>query len=154
MLFNAITRPQFYATTVLLSALVGCGGGGGSATPKTFPVTGTLRYEDAPVVGATVTLLPKASGAGPGATGVTDASGDFSLGTFDTTDGAIPGEYYVRVFKYKIVIPPKSALDAADEQSGHSITENELPAKYADSATSGLTHSVPEGPTRLDLNLE
>ncbi len=81
----------------LVSAAVGCGGGTGFEKP--VPVTGKVVFQGKPVDGAMVTFLSKAEGTGRSASGQTAADGSFSLTTFKTGDGALPGDYIVTVSK-------------------------------------------------------
>jgi hypothetical protein len=79
--------------TVLASAFAsGCGGSG----PRTIPVSGTVTYKGKPVANANVSFAPE-DPSGLIATGVTDSSGHFKLGTLAAEDGAIVGKYRVTV---------------------------------------------------------
>ncbi len=152
---------------VLLSAAVfsfaGCGG---EKREATFPVTGTLTLDGQPVAGANVVLSPK--GAGTAATAVTEEDGTFSVGTYETGDGAVPGEYSVTVNKYDTPAEPAETggedsiygtdeeMDEMDDYGGAqdvAESKNELPAKYASASTSGLTHTVTEAATTLNIEL-
>ncbi len=79
-----------------LSLVVGCGGGGVERPDRT-PVSGTVTYAGAPVPDALVVFAPV--GEGRGATGITDSDGHFMMGTFEKSDGALPGDYIVLVSK-------------------------------------------------------
>jgi hypothetical protein len=83
--------------TLAVILIAGCGGG--SANPKTYPVTGTVMHQGAPVTDASVTFSP-VDASGQAATGQTDSAGRYVLSTFQQGDGALPGEYTVRVVKY------------------------------------------------------
>src|SRR5947209_20048875 len=74
------------AVGVLSIAALGC------SQSETVGVTGTVRMKGEPVDKAEVCFNPKH---GRMATGVTDASGRFSLSTGKPGDGAVPGEYTV-----------------------------------------------------------
>lgn len=80
--------------------LAGCG----SKSPGLAglaPVTGTVTLKGAPLEGATVTF--SAAGAGRAASGMTDATGKFSLTSLNPGDGAMPGDYSVTVKKTETV---------------------------------------------------
>ncbi len=150
---NKMAWGNLLAVVLLASVLAfGCGQQGADR-PKTVPVTGTVTHGGAPVEGATV-AFQSASGA-RGAVGVTDAGGKYTLTTFESGDGAVPGEYQVKIFKYKVeeVSEAVGDVDSDDyvppaEGEGEEETaeaENLLPAKYADPTTSGLTATVTEG---------
>ncbi len=98
--------------------------------------------------------------------GKADASGKYKLTTNVAGDGAQEGEYRVKVTKYD----PKYTKE---EQQQHIMTmeeeqkmvftgsdlpvppaKNLLPKKYENETTSGLTHTVPKGPSTLDTNVE
>ena len=68
--------------------------------------------------------------------GKTDANGEFALTTYDGNDGAPAGQYRVSVELWKTV-------------SSDTGPANQLPAKFADPAKSGLTATVNAGPTEL-----
>jgi len=141
----------------------------GPSRPKTYSVSGTVTLNGQPVDGATVVFVPKALGTwgaaapqGPQvATGETDAQGRYSLGTFAKGDGAIPGEYLVKVFKY-----PKPAAPAGTSSGGEEeyrppeenappppAPKNMLPEKYANEQTSGLSFTVEPKANTFDISL-
>jgi len=74
-----------------------CGCGGSGDAPKLFPVEGILTIDGAPVANVTVSFIPDNSrGAkGPASSGLTDATGKFSLKGPDGRPGAIPGFHKV-----------------------------------------------------------
>src|SRR5205085_8418079 len=78
--------------TLIGSLAAGCGGGKGG----TSGVRGRITYKGKPVAKANVSFTP-VEGASRAAAGLTDTNGTYSLGTFSTNDGAIPGKYRVSV---------------------------------------------------------
>lgn len=154
----------FYVATALMLLLLPACGESESDNPATYPVTGTVIYQGSPVENATVVLTPIAGNA-QGAMGNTDAEGKFSLTTFETGDGALPGEYKVRVFKYEIVDEPDPTssdeiVDFDEEEYGEDYTGTEevkseslLPSRYENAATSGITHTVPQAPSTLEIDI-
>lgn len=152
-------------TASLLVALImlvslGCSQSGSGDRPPTQRVTGTVTMGGTPVDGATVTFVPS-DPSGKAASGLTDASGRYSLTTFESDDGAMTGSYKVMVSKYEAAAPGADA-DMGDDyvppeaQGGVEPTgpKNLLPAKYASPETSGLTATVAEGGSTIDLALE
>ena len=131
--------------------------------PPTFNVTGTVTYKSKPVENATVVLVA-ASPDGRGAVGNTDAEGKFSVATFKEGDGAVAGEYKVKVFKYEMIAEPPNDGDAImtqeeEEEIYTGVEEveeggNLLPAKYEDPNKSGFTVTVVDVPVVLDLDLK
>jgi hypothetical protein len=97
--------------SVLLLALVtvGCG-------PKAVPVEGVVKLDGSPVEGATVTFVT-ADGK-QSASGLTDASGHFSLSTA-TVPGAYPGDYKVIVVKNPQVAGNESMTADSPEYMKH-----------------------------------
>jgi hypothetical protein len=134
--------------------------------PATYPVTGQVTLNGEPVDGATVTFVP--SGEGQAASAVTDASGNYALSTFGADDGAVPGQYNVKIVKYPGSEPAAAGAGgeytdemyqegyggAADTGEEAAEPENLLPEKYADASTSGLTATVQEGDNNFDFALE
>jgi len=140
----------------------------GPSRPKTYPVSGVVTLNGQPVAGATVVFVPKASGRGENApraaSGKTDEQGRYSLTTFGGNDGAVPGEYFVKVSK--IVTP--SAAQAAGASSPEEAerleveaamrgqqpeAKNELPEKYNDPKTSGLSFTVEAKENTFNIEL-
>jgi hypothetical protein len=75
------------AGVILLGA--GCGDTGTAPTAK---VSGVVTFNGQPVEGASVVFTPAQGRPG---TGVTDATGHFTISTFAAGDGAVPGEHTV-----------------------------------------------------------
>jgi hypothetical protein len=138
----------------LAVALTGCG----ADRPQTIPVTGRVTLDGRPVEGAVVGFLPK--GGGRPATGTTDASGAFTLTTFDEGDGALPGVHLVTVTnrssKGKDGAP--GGGDSEGAERGMTLTgpmggagqkqpnaEWLVPEKYSLPRESGLTCTVATG---------
>lgn len=152
-------------SSLCLGLLVGCAGG--DSNPPTYPVTGTVTYKGQPADGATVILVPISAEA-KGATGTTDAEGKFTMTTFVNGDGARPGDYAVKVFKYEFQDPGPTEAEMEtnttleeeeemydpDAESEAPPAKNLLPQKYASETTSGFKHTVTEEPTTLDLDLK
>jgi hypothetical protein len=155
---------QLVSLSLMCALLAGCFGGGGPERPKTYPVTGTVTFKGQPLEDAQVTLVP--TGTGPqAATGVTDAAGKFAIGTFEAKDGAMEGEYGVKVVKYNIKVPQgggnvqltheqEQAQYKEDDLKPAEPLKNILPGKYENHTTSGLKHTVTKGATTLDIVLE
>jgi hypothetical protein len=132
-------------------------------------VHGTVTFNGKPVEGATVTFVPKEGATGEpkpqAATAITDSNGRYAIGTFASGDGAIPGEYLVKVTKYRttqqqqpVGDDPESQMQAylqyqqgKQQQTG---PQNELPAKYEDEKTSGLFITVQPTDNTFDIDLK
>jgi hypothetical protein len=158
-------RDQLFAaalTTFLGLALAGCGGSSDDAAvadrPETSPVTGTVTYQGKPVEGATVSFLstvvpiPGQPTDASSAYGLTDAQGTYRLTTFETDDGAVPGEYKVTITK--IQTPPPGAQVSMDDPNYNPDSPAQtaaarpvylVPERYSDRGTSNLTATVKAG---------
>lgn len=155
--------------SVLLMFSAGCGG---ESRPTTHPVTGTVASKGSPVAGATVSFSPTETDAETrAAMGITDAQGNYSLTTFESGDGAIPGSYKVRVVKHdQPAAPPKvserseASVSAEGEMPADYVLQestaptgppkNLLPEKYASPSTTPLTFTVEATPNTYNIDLE
>lgn len=124
-----------------LAMLAGCGGGDGLA-----PVKGRVLLDGQPVAGAAVMFEPE--GGGVPATGVTDASGEFSLATSGKGAGATLGKNGVSVSKQVAAQPNRKV-----EESEIVPMKSETPVKYASPMTSGLSVEVKRGMAPVELQL-
>ncbi|MCX7427155.1 MAG: hypothetical protein NTW96_16205 [Planctomycetia bacterium] len=102
------------------AAIVGCG----PDRPKMTPVTGTVTLSGKPLEGVAVMFVSKG---GRPAHGTTDASGRFTLGTFEASDGALVGENTVVFSKVVPVHPGASAGEPANAHSPAAATRETLP---------------------------
>ena len=134
------------------------------SNPKTFPVDGMVSLDDKPIEGATVVLVPISKDDGEAASGVSDASGKFSLTTYAAGDGVRPGNYRIRVTKFDKVLvdeskrvknmTPEEEMKAYDpDAKPPTPPKNLLPKKYETELTSGFSHQVKDAPTKLELKL-
>lgn len=118
-------HPLIHATTqwawvVVLVLLAGCGSGG-----KVAPVSGTITLDGKPLSNALVAFQPIADAGKPspgmGSTGVTDATGKYTLKTVDTDrPGAV-------VAKHSVIINMK--IESSDLDTLRPPQKG-LPAKY------------------------
>ena len=107
----------------LMVTVVGCG----SSHPPLTVVTGTVTYDGEPLADATVAVMPDGGdGTAKPADGKTDKNGNFTLVTTfpdgGIVDGAVEGDYTLRVVKYEAVEmptdegePPADGADPASE---------------------------------------
>jgi len=142
--------------------LLGCGGsgGGGEDRPDTYAISGTVTFNGAPIEGASVTFVPVET-EGKSAAGFTDAAGHYTLTTFTAGDGAVAGQYRVKISKFGQPAAPAATATTADSgfesaipedagynpdaDSGDTPASNLLPAKYADANSSGFMVEVVAG---------
>jgi hypothetical protein len=128
-----------YRIALLLccGTVAACNGGGGGA--KTVPAGGVVKFSDGqPVADATVSLL---STQGELARAITDAEGKFQLGTFEETDGAVPG-------KHKVAVVPQIVRGV----KGAPIS---VPDRYRLAETSGIEVEVKtEGENKFEIVID
>ena len=132
------------------AALLGLFSGGcGDPLPrahieKVVPVSGTLTFQGKPLEFFQVTFLP--TDGRRAAIGVTDAAGKFTMGTNKADDGAPPGTSKVAI----VWVGPPAAEAAGQEEiiddpSKLPKPAVQIPAKYGNPETSGLTQEIPAG---------
>ena len=147
-----------FACLLVAAAVCGCG----PSHPHVVPTSGVVTYQGQPVAGAQVNFM--APNAARAAYGVTDAEGRFRLSTYGKEDGAVPGSHPVTVAKPTETVTgsgmspddPDGGYAAAMGQAARSpAPKSELPNKYANPQTSGLTAEVtPSGPNEFTFPLE
>lgn len=157
---NAISRAAALLALATLT-VVGCG----DSKPATYPVTGVVTYNGQPVEGATVGFTSTDAEIQP-AIGVTDAQGKYTLTTFEKDDGALPGEFKVRVVKYdRVPAPPAIDSSGVDIEEMPENYEPEaaseepppkhlLPEKYAMPHSTPLKTTVQAGENSYNIDLE
>lgn len=139
-------------TTVaaLLMGFVGCGSVDTGEVVPTVPANGTLMYKGQPLEYHQVTLFPT-DNQRP-ASGISDAEGNFVLGTNQPEDGAIQGTHTVSI---TYVGPPATDPGAGMmEFPTPPPPKVKLPEHYRDPQRSGITVEIPAGGLRdwqLDL---
>lgn len=130
----------------LLILAAGCGGGVSDA-PQLVPASGTVLVNDAPIVGANVTFQVEGK---PIANGTTNAEGKFTL-TTGGRPGAPLGNAKVGISKITgsqenmTTMKPEDMMNMQKQSKGVTpgLTE-EIPQKYGNPATSGLTADLSE----------
>lgn len=127
---------QFLTMTLLLgvAAVAGCSGGGEGTAP-TAKTAGVVTYKGTPVPNVSVTFTPAS---GRPANGVTDATGKFTLTTFNTGDGAVPGTHQV-----SITTTGEEPMPGTPEAAA--AAKAPFPARYRNPQESGLTADVKPG---------
>lgn len=120
----------------MLGAL-GCGRAPGTA--PTARVTGTVTFQGKPVEGVNVAFVPVS---GRPAAGVTDASGNFTLSTFATGDGAVLGLHKVALAEMPDDAQPMPGEPGWEKWKNRKAR---FPKKYGDAELSGFTAEVVSG---------
>ena len=129
--------------------MAGCGSG----NPRTYQVTGSIRFEDgSPMRTGYVEFQPTAGGTSARAR--VDSDGSFTLGTFNDTDGAPVGEYVAIVTQSNPPIDPKEVRKLGPEHESHADSVQVVSLKYASRSTSNLKFNVEPKKNHFDLTVE
>jgi len=139
-----------------LSLLGGCSPGG----PPLGRVSGKVTLNGQPLEGAHLTFIAK--DAPRAAIGTTDAQGVYQLTTFSPNDGAPLGRHTVTVTMpakgtaNMSAEKPDTAYGEAMKQASQGVLQRgkEIPAKYANPVTSGLSAEVKSGNNTFDFDLQ
>ncbi len=127
---------------LLLSVLVGCGGGREMAQ-----VSGIVKFPDGtPVTSGTVEFETVDQKPPVTATGEINSSGKFQLGTWAADDGVVTG-------KHRAVVVVDFEIGTGDERPGR-IPKPTVHAKYREFETSGLEFTVEEDNEKLEIVVE
>lgn len=126
--------------TVGLVAATGC-------NSDTYPVVGTVHFKDgSPVSDARVIFRSTMDGKYISAFATTDENGEYSLTTWQTDDGAVPGEHSVIVTKPR---QPRSESGGTDE-----LLPREIDKRYASYETTPLHFTVRKEENVIDIPVE
>lgn len=165
-----------YSSMVALFLVVACSGCGGDKIAGLAPVTGTVTYNGKAVEGAGVIFVP--AGGGIAGIGTTDKDGRFTIFS-RTQEGVAIGACKVSVAKTSGAAAATGAADVVKSPGAEvsederkkmmeqgekmlkgnpgaatpNLPKNELPAKYADAATSGLEFTVKSGKNDFKIDL-
>ena len=113
------------------------------------PVTGKVTFRGHAVEGARVSFVPTEATAGKRfvSLGTTDSDGRFSLSTFTSGDGAVPGSYKVLIANRQETPDPKQP-DSPDK-----IARDVLPPRYGNASRSELRAEVKRGTNHFEFVL-
>jgi len=125
-------------------------------------VKGTVTYKGKPISGAVVSFMMER--APRGATGTTDANGNYKLTTFDTNDGALVGTHKVTVNKpvanplgkesNQLTSDDLLKLTKEGKIEPGKIQTPEIPEKYTDAKTTPLQFTIEPGENEKNIELE
>ena len=157
MSFN---RAGLALVALVAVSILGCGSG--VERPETYEVTGKVTMNGAAVEGASVVFHPKE---GPKAMGTTNSDGEYSLTTYDSGDGCVPGSAKVTISKADTsgdAVDDDMDLDEAGDAydkmmtGGDDAMENKqmLPEVYASVETTPETREVAEGANEFNFELK
>ena len=158
-----MTKLNAWLLSAIVCTVLAVGCQDGTDRPTMYPVTGTVTQAGTPVAGALVSF--SAGGGGQAATGRTDDSGKYALSTFGGDDGALAGQYGVKISKVEgqeEAQGPDEGMDSAAYEAAQAgggeeaeAPKNLLPEKYSKTETSGFSATVTEdGENTFDFDLE
>lgn len=136
---------KWIAAILAVSVGIGCSGG---AKPETLPVKGKVTYKGSPVESGRITFQPKGTTETRPASGTIEPGGLYQLSSFESGDGAKPGEYTV-------VIESFTGGPSPEEPNAKQTWL--VPEKYSKPNQSGLTANVPadaKPPVEINFDLE
>jgi len=149
---NRLLFLRYFAGVLVVTGLVGCGGG--PSRPARAPVAGKVVTKGGKDCdGALVVFHASAPGRATDAkpVGKAGADGSFALTSFETNDGAIPGDYGVTIVWPASTKSAKFSLSSEGGGGGG----DQLAGRYGDPRSPKITVSVPkEGLTDLRLEVE
>ncbi|MBS0203534.1 MAG: hypothetical protein JSS49_11585 [Planctomycetes bacterium] len=123
---------------VMASCVLGCGEKVKGVDPNLVKVTGKVTLDGKPLPKGDISFV-SADNPGKGYTGTIDSSGGFSLAYSQSAQGALPGNYKVRI----------AAVDGGGGTMGAKGEVSEpkslIPEKYNNPETSTLTATVEKG---------
>jgi hypothetical protein len=133
---------------VVVLTLPGCSG---DQRPTTIAVTGRVSVAGRPLASGAITFYPdeiRHEAAARPAMGVIDKDGQYSLSTFRSGDGVMPGSYRVSIES----LTSERSIERPDAQDTWAI-----PERYGRTDTSGLVATVSgdrRGVMVIDFELE
>lgn len=128
------------ATALLLLLSIGAGCGGAPSGPERATTKGTVKFDDQPISGGTITFQR-----GQGSTGGGIQNGEFNF----TGENGVPlGEYTVR---FNWMKPTGKKILEPDSGTEVDETLEAIPAKYNTQSTERVTIKAGENVLKFDL---
>jgi len=142
---------RFFVAIALCALVVsGCGGVESEVEPPLEPVTGTVTLDGEPAAGVAVTFAPGEGTSGNGASGMTDASGKFTL-NYRTGSPGIPAGEYVALFS-KLTQEDGSPIPEG-QTAADVMARDQIPERYRSTDNRQMRASVPAGGKSFDFKL-
>jgi len=138
----ATSRSHLPAAMIML--MVALEAGCGPLRPALLPAEGVVTLDGKPLANASLVFQPKAGGRP--ASGRTDASGRFKMGTYTPQDGVLPGEHTVTITAIESIGPPPAP---GSQPKVRWVT----PTRYSRADESGLSATVAAGSKTFTFNL-
>jgi hypothetical protein len=144
---------RFVVGTLMLSA-VGCGHSG---QVEVYPVHGQVKFAGKPMVGGgAIAFIPTANQSGKSAGGRIKEDGTYTLDTYSSGDGSMPGDFRVVVMQ-EVFREPQASPDgsAPTPAATPDVPEaDRIPAIYSDHQRSPLTAKVEAKPNEINFDLQ
>lgn len=128
------SRRFVQALAVVGFALIGSAGCGVKGEFETARVHGKVTYDGRPLETGSLVFVPV--GGGPSAQANLDSSGNYVLGTYSLSDGAVLGEHEVMIVA---LTGGEGPQEASDPNAG---LRSLIPSRYGDLKKSGLRATV------------
>lgn len=156
MMRSPVPRPSSCSLVTLFlfgGLLAGCGGAEGLPKGERGTVSGTVKYNGAPVPAGCTVLFQK-SGGGFVASGTTDAEGKYSLSMRGETN-ILAGTYSVGISPpvADAGLSPDEIMKRQSEGKPIESPKAPFPEKYTAAETAGLSREVKAGANTIDLEL-
>ena len=146
MLRPLVTR---LSAAAIVCSLAGCGSNDGRA--HVVPVKGKVTFKGEPLRTGSIVFVPDAGGK----TAAADISreGEYVLGSYEATDGAIPGKH--RIMIIALTAPGGTGLpeDTIKLKGGADSPVSILPERFSDDKKSKLIADVKDGENSIDIVL-
>lgn len=119
--------------------------------PQTFPVSGKVAFADGkPVRFGMIQFIPQEKG--PSARAKLDMNGNFVLGTYSESDGAIAGRHDVIIVQHLSSLSGQAVRHSSDHEEGD---ENSMvDVRYSQLGLSPLTATVEPQANQIRLRVE
>jgi hypothetical protein len=149
-----MTRMLMLTLACLGIALAGCGGDFDYGPTGTITGRLTLEGKPLPAGSSAVFMEPKA---GYLAFGLTDADGNYTVNTWN--NGNMP------IGTYRVMVHPPAPANDSETASAEELLANpekykarpvktEIPKKYRETSTSGLSFDIQKGQNKIDIDLK
>ncbi len=145
---------QILLSFAVLVAFTGTFAGCGSSRIPTEPVEGVVTLDGVPVEKVNVNFIPKNTGTGETAGGMTDAAGKYVLSSMngDFGKGALEGEYLVTLSKMEVTTFDKPR----PSPSGmiYSSSKELMPKECVTARSTKLTAKVVKGKNTFNFDVK
>lgn len=136
-----------WMSLVWLLGIVGC-----NSAPATVEIDGVLQIASQPLDDISVQFIPDSASKETGwkASGVTDATGKFTLRCEDGRPGAIPGHYRVLLDDLKVYANPRNNVP----QDRGRLIVSRVPKRYRVAGSTPLKIEVQAMPQQIKLEVK